>query len=58
MGPGASQPLPLSPLLRLRYNKEASRREVMMPRTLVLDPGKKVELCQLIGDQTEKFAVP
>jgi hypothetical protein len=58
VGPGESQPLPLSPLLRLRYNTEAGRREVMMPRTLVLDPGKKVELCQRIGDQTEKVAVP
>ena len=58
VGPRGHQPLPLSPLLRVRYNTEASRREVMMPRTLVLDPGQKVELCQLLGDQSEKFAVP
>lgn len=55
--PGA-RPLPLMPMLRLRLNSETSRREVMIPRTLVLDKGAKIELCQLTGSETEKFVVP
>jgi type I restriction enzyme, R subunit len=55
---GGGVPLGLTPMLRLQYRPEMGRKELFVPRTLELSPGKKIELCQLIGSHTEKFDVP
>lgn len=51
-------PIPLTPMFRLNYSSETGKRELLMPRTLVLTGGQRIELCQLIGAATTKFDVP
>jgi type I restriction enzyme R subunit len=57
MGAPGERPISLAPMLRLRVNQDSGRREVMAPRTLVLAKGAKIELCQLVGSDTEKIVV-
>lgn len=56
--PGGGVPLGLTPMFRLEYRAEIGRKELLVPRNLELTPGKKIELCQLIGSHTDKFDVP
>lgn len=51
-------PLPLAPMFRFNYRAELGKRELLVPRTLELNAGKKIELCQLIGADTFKHDVP
>jgi hypothetical protein len=56
--PAGGVPLGLTPMFRLEYRAELGRKELLVPRTLELTPGRKIELCQLIGSHTDKFHVP
>jgi type I restriction enzyme, R subunit len=56
--PRGGVPLGLTPMFRLEYRAEMGRKELLVPRTLELTPGSKIELCQLIGAHTQKFDIP
>jgi len=58
IGDDGSAPLSLAPLVRLEYRPELGVRQLMMPRTLELEVGKKIELCPLVGAATVKIDVP
>lgn len=51
-------PISLVPFVRVHFNGEASRREVLLPRTLVTKQGAQIELWSVLGGTTEKIAVP
>lgn len=50
--------LALAPMCKVVYSGAAGLRELYMPRTLELAPGKQIELMQLTGSQTVKETVP
>jgi hypothetical protein len=49
--------LPLSPMCKIVYRDAAGSRELFLPRTLELTPGKEIELMQLTGSETIKEVV-
>jgi hypothetical protein len=56
-GEGSSA-LPLSPMCKIVCLDTTGRRELFLPRTLELAPGKQIELMQLTGSDTIKEIVP
>jgi type I restriction enzyme, R subunit len=53
-----SKALSLRPMCMVKYRDAAGAREIFLPRTLELGPGKEIELMQLTGSETIKETVP